>query len=342
MKKLFTIFIFSVILINAIFAASKKIQLEEADKGEDLTLTVQEKSEADSDTYTYTYDITNESDNQVSFYVFGDVMKPDGEPFFFCEMKAPKHSSNIYTYTVPKNMWNKLQFGYVGENDFSLGCGAAEFYDGAKIVVTKDRMMEWEWVEPDFKWSTGYATNSATTGWKGTNRKISTFSGNYSKWKTEKEKWNKKNLQYILVNRRLPSTNMIIQEGVAGIYMTEREAGINYQLNYYKSEGYEASEYVIVKTRQEAFKPQLFESEKKLVGKWQGTYNGIKATLTLKKDKTYRLDFEGGAWEQWWWKADPSYINLQIYTTQEILTIPYTLNDNILAVGDFGDWKRVK
>lgn len=54
MKKLFTIFIFSVILINAIFAASKKIQLEEADKGEDLTITVQEKSEADSDTYTLT------------------------------------------------------------------------------------------------------------------------------------------------------------------------------------------------------------------------------------------------------------------------------------------------
>ena len=84
----------------------------------------------------------------------------------------------------------------------------------------------------------------------------------------------------------------------------------------------------------------LFESEKKLVGKWQGTYNGLNATLTLKKDKTYRLDFEDGTWEQSWWRADPSYINLQIYTT--VLTVPYTLNDKTLSVEDYGDWKRVK
>ena len=211
MKKLYTVLLSALILTNAVFCASPKIPEGEADN-EDLTLTVQEKSEADTETYTFTYDITNESDKQVSFYVFGDVYKPDGEPFFFCEMKVPKHSSNIYTYTVPKKMWNKLQFGYVGEYDFSLGCGTAEFYDGTKIVVTKDRLMEWEWVEPDFKWSKNGVTNSATTGWKGTNRKISTFSGNYTKWKTKKEKWNKKNVRYILVNKRLPSTNRIIQQ----------------------------------------------------------------------------------------------------------------------------------
>lgn len=322
------------------FAASQKIQLEEADKGEDLTLTVQEKSEADSDTYTFTYDITNESDDQVSFYVYDAEAIGISIPFH--EMKIPKHSSNIISYTVPKKWWNKLTFGYVWEENFALGGGTAEFYDGTKIVVTKDRKVEWEWVEPDFSWSKGYATNSAKTGWKGTNGKISTFSGDYNKYKTEKAKYDKKNLQYILVNRRDPETNRIIQDGVAGIYITEREAGINYQLNYYKSEGYEASEYIIVKTRQEAFKPQLFESEKKLVGKWQGLVNGFKTTLTLNKDKSYKLEFEDGAWEQWWWNADPTYINLQIFTTKEIMTVSYTLNGDVLSIADLGDWKRVK
>lgn len=342
MKKLFTIFIFSVILINAIFAASKKIQLEEADKGEDLTLTVQEKSEAKSETYTYTYDITNESDKAVSFYVWNREMNEKGEPDFFFEIKVPANSITIYSCTVPKEMWNRLDFGWVREYSFSLGGGAAEFYDGTKIVVTKDRVMEWEWVEPDFKWSKYGGTNSATTGWKGTNDKIAVFSGDYKKWKAEKAKFDKKNLRWILVNRRDLNTNRIYQNDFSGLYLMEGQTGINYKLLEYKNKGLDASEYIIVKTPQEASKPQLFESEKVLVGKWQGTYQGLKTTLTLNKNKTYRLDFEGGAWEQWWWNADPSYINLQIYTTKEILTIPYTLKDNTLSVGDLGEWKRVQ
>ena len=85
MKKLFTIFIFSVILINAIFAASKKIQLEEADKGEDLTLTVQEKSEAKSETYTYTYDITNESSfASIDFWIEELKFKVENENMILC------------------------------------------------------------------------------------------------------------------------------------------------------------------------------------------------------------------------------------------------------------------
>ncbi len=342
MKKLFTIFIFSVILINAIIAASKKIQLEEADKGEDLTLTVQEKSEAKSDTYTYTYDITNESDKAVSFYVWSRELNDKGEPDFFFEIKVPANSVTIYSCTVPKEMWNRLDFGWVGEYSFSLGGGAAEFYDGTKIVVTKDRVMEWEWVEPDFKWSKYGATNSATTGWKGTNDRIAVFSGDYKKWKAEKAKFDKKNLRWVLINRRDLKTNRIYQNDFYGHYLSEGETDINYKLLEFTNKGFDASEYVIVKTTQEASKQQLFDSEKKLVGKWQGTYQGLKTTLTLKKDKTYRLDFEGGAWEQWWWNADSSYINLQIYTTKDIMIIPYNLNDNILSLGDFGEWKRVK
>jgi len=339
MKKLFTVFISSVILVNAIFSDSSAIP--EGDM--DLTLTVQEKSEADSDTYTYTYDITNESDKPVSFYVWSRELNDKGEPYYFFEIKVPGNTSNIYPCTVPKEMWNRLDFGWVWEHAFSLGGGAAEFYDGTKIVVTKDRMMEWEWVEPDFKWSKyGGATNSASTGWKGRNDKIAVFSGDYKKWKAEKAKFDKKNLRWVLINRRDLKTNRIYQNDFYGHYLSEGETGINYKLLEFTNKGFDASEYVIVKTTQEASKPQLFESEKALVGKWHGTYQGLKTTLTLNKNKTYRLDFEGGAWEQWWWNADPSYINLQIYTTKEILTIPYTLNDNVLSVGDLGEWKRVK
>lgn len=282
--------------------------------------------------YTFVFDITNESKEQVPFYVIRvDSNRLDSEgyaqPAVWQEISVPPETSGIYTYSVKKGTEDRCSFQwgveYKGTYNYSSGSAKLGYGNGVSRIVVKEDFDTWMYRPGWDDYHMGH---------------ISTGSYTY----IEREKKLDEGRRWIILNQRNPENNRV-QESYKyiTIYVND-DAEAVYQKLKSEEDNLIIDEYIIANTRGETRGIPLFDSEKKLVGKWEGSYNGLKATLTLNSDKFYRLDFEDGAWEQWWWNADLSYINLQIYTTKEIMTIPYTLKDNILSVGDLGEWKRVQ
>lgn len=283
--------------------------------------------------YTFVFDITNKSNDRVSFYVIRidtNVLDSDGDskPAIWQELSVSPKSHGIYTFSVASGTEDRCSFQWVTEYkgvfNYSSGSAKIGYGDGkSRIIINEDRDT---WLEKD-GWNEPYHMGTVATG-----------SYTYKEFREKiVEAYN-----WIILNQRNPETNRIQEEYSIITINADDDAEAVYQKLKSEKDNLIIDEYIIAKTRKETRGIHLFDSEKKLVGKWEGSYNGLKATLTLNSDKFYRLDFEDGAWEQWWWNADPSYINLQIYTTKEILTIPYTLKGNVLSVGDLGEWKRVQ
>ena len=284
--------------------------------------------------YTFVFDITNESKERLSFYVIRidtNVLDSDGysKPAIWQEISVPPKSYGVYAFSVASGTEDRCSFQwgteYKGIFSYSSGSAKLGYGDGkSKIIINENRDA---WLEKE-GWNEPYHMGTIATG-----------SYTYKEFQKKIEE----GLHWIVFNHRNPETNRI-QSGYTGIPVYEDEKPfVQARIDgIYKENGLVSEEYQIFKTKKEAFSVNLFESEKKLVGKWEGLYNGLKTTLTLNSDKTYRLDFEDGAWEQWWWNADPSYINLQIYTTKEIIISSYILKDDVLSLGDFGDWKRIE
>ncbi len=285
--------------------------------------------------YTFVFDITNESKEYVPFYVIRiDTNRLDSEgyaqPAVWQEISVPPETSGIYTYSVKKGTEGRCSFqwgvDYNGIFNYSSGSAELGYGNGVSKIIVKEDFDTWMYRPGWDDYHMGH---------------ISTGSYTY----IEREKKLDEGRRWIILNQRNPENNRV-QESYQYITISvndDAEAVFQQEISrILKENDLIIDEYLIANTREEIRGIYLFDSEKKLVGKWEGSYNGLKATLTLNPDKYYRLDFEDGAWEQWWWCADPSYINLQIYTTKEILTIPYTLDDNVLTVGDFGEWKRIE
>lgn len=282
--------------------------------------------------YTFVFDITNESKEYVPFYVIRiDTNRLDSEgyaqPAVWQEILVPPKSSGIYTYSVKKGTEGRCSFqwgvDYNGIFNYSSGSAELGYGNGVSKIIVKEDFDTWMYRPGWDDYHMGH---------------ISTGSYTY----IEREKKLDEGRRWIILNQRNPENNRV-QESYQyiTIYVND-DAEAVYQKLKSEKDNLIIDEYIIANTRGETRGIPLFDSEKKLVGKWEGSYNGLKATLTLYENKFYRLDFEDGGWEQWWWTADPSCINLQIYTTKEIIAVPYKLNGDVLSVENFGDWVRVK